>query len=454
LFPDKEQEAETLTISQDDLEQLIETNQNFRASTITLLDTGFTIDNAVKYAPSMTPEEFESEDFRNFLGRSLENGTSDSLALLRARYATYEYDQASDTYNVTNPGLLAQASEREMSDEGFLAQWALEPHSSDSLQKTRSLSILDMLNTRDDLSEYGIDYSADFDKIYDEALSSSQADKLFALGPDRVSYIQGKMETVGSMQALSLKEISNLSADAAGELMRKLQIASSAQAVNSIVYQNKITDTASAFYTLAVNQLNTAAGQVSSDKAGLPPEAMKTLVGNLTLFDVLHTESSEFTSTLAQYKAQLEAHESEPNHELSEEAPSYTDTLKLGEELNQNEPLKSADGRYEFLLQGDGNLVIHGATDPERNNKRVIWQSDTVGSGATTLALQGDGNLVLYDAGGHAVWATNTNQGKATHLSLHNDGRLELYEGTTACLWKTDKDPFANALWSVEGAPA
>lgn len=287
-----------------------------------------------------------------------------------------------------------------------------------------------------------------------ENLTAFQADKLFALGPDRVSYIQGKMEAAGSMQTLSLKEISNLSAAAADELMKNLKSASSAQAVNSIVYQNKITDTASAFYTLAVNQLKTAAGQVSSDNSGLAPEAMKALVGNLTLFEVLHTESSAFTSTLAQYKAQLEAHESEPDRELVEEAATYTDTLKLGEELNQNEPLKSADGRYELLLQGDGNLVIYGTTDPDRNNKRVIWESETVGSGATTLALQGDGNLVLYDAGGQAVWATNTNQGKATHLLLHNDGRLELYEGTTACLWKTDKDPFANAVWSVEGAPA
>jgi hypothetical protein len=362
------------------------------------------------------------------------------LALLQARYSTND---------------LGQASQREMGDEGFLAQWALEPHSSDSLQKTRSSSILDMLNTRDDLSEYGIDYSADFEKIYDEDLTAFQADKLFALGPDRVSYIQGKMESSGSILTLSLKEISNLSAAAADELMKKLKSASSAQAVNSIVYQNKITDTASAFYTLAVNQLNTAAGQVSSDNAGLASEAMMKLVEKLTIYDVLNTKNTAFNTQLENYKKPLETQDSTPDSELVEQAPTSTDTLKLGEELNQNEPLKSADGRYELLLQDDGNLVIYGATDPDRNNKRVIWESGTVGSGATRLVLQSeDGNLALYDADNKAVWATNTNQGKATHLFLHNDGRLELYEGTTACLWKTDKDPFANAVWSVEGAPA
>jgi len=371
--------------------------------------------------------------------KSIVNGALDPLALLQARYPS---------------DVRSQASQREKDDEGFLVQWALEPRSLDSLQKIRSLSILDMINTRGDLSEYGIDYCADFDKIYNEYLTGSQADKLFALGPDRISYIQGKMEATGSMQTLSLKEISNLSAGAADELMSKLKRASSEQAVNSIVYQNKITDPASTFYTLAVNQLKTAAGQASGDNTGLAPEAMKALVGNLTLFNVLHTESPAFTNTLAKYKAHREAQEGEPDPELVEQAPTYTDTLKSGEELNRNEPLKSADGRYELLLQDDGNLVIYGTTDPDHNNKRVIWESGTVGSGATTLVLQGDGNLVLYDADFNKVWATNTNQGKATHLLLSNEGCMELYQGTTACLWKTEEDPLANAVWVMGDAEA
>lgn len=39
------------------------------------------------------------------------------------------------------------------------------------------------------------------------------------------------------------------------------------------------------------------------------------------------------------------------------------DALQVGERLNTNESLSSLDGRYRFILQGDGNLVLRNAAE-------------------------------------------------------------------------------------------
>ncbi|ROP57868.1 MULTISPECIES: hypothetical protein [unclassified Rathayibacter] len=92
--------------------------------------------------------------------------------------------------------------------------------------------------------------------------------------------------------------------------------------------------------------------------------------------------------------------------------------------------LRSDDGRYRAVMQGDGNFVVYGPTG-------AVWQTGTsgvessfefskdgtaqvvAGSGAVTwtatpaggtapfrLVMQSDGNLVEYDAHHHAVWSS------------------------------------------------
>ena len=72
-------------------------------------------------------------------------------------------------------------------------------------------------------------------------------------------------------------------------------------------------------------------------------------------------------------------------------------------------------------FQPDGNLVVYGITEPYSNsyqpcrdpnvapeNMTVMWRSKTNGNNNATLRVQDDGNTVIYNAGGRAVWSTRT----------------------------------------------
>jgi hypothetical protein len=60
---------------------------------------------------------------------------------------------------------------------------------------------------------------------------------------------------------------------------------------------------------------------------------------------------------------------------------TYTgDTLKQGSSLTANQKLTSANGKYVFIMQGDGNSVIYVAG-------KAIWNSGTMQAG-NVLAMQ------------------------------------------------------------------
>ena len=65
--------------------------------------------------------------------------------------------------------------------------------------------------------------------------------------------------------------------------------------------------------------------------------------------------------------------------------------LAAGARLAAGQSVRSANGRFELLMQKDGNLV-----EIDRSNNVVVWASHTNGSGATCAVMQKDGNLVLY----------------------------------------------------------
>ncbi len=107
------------------------------------------------------------------------------------------------------------------------------------------------------------------------------------------------------------------------------------------------------------------------------------------------------------------------------------DTLNANVRLTRNQSLYSADRRYRFVLQDDGNLVLYGPSGRAlwangkfdtayavmqsdgnlvcyRSNNTANWASNTCGSGGIRLVVQTDGNVVVYTSAGRAVWATNT----------------------------------------------
>ena len=106
-------------------------------------------------------------------------------------------------------------------------------------------------------------------------------------------------------------------------------------------------------------------------------------------------------------------------------------TLTANQSLTSNQSLVSCDGRFDLILQGDGNLVLYeGST--------ALWASNTVNSGAVKATMQGDGNFVLYTSAGSPVWASNTAGNSGAKLSLQNDGNLVITSASGAVLWASN----------------
>jgi hypothetical protein len=111
--------------------------------------------------------------------------------------------------------------------------------------------------------------------------------------------------------------------------------------------------------------------------------------------------------------------------------PSNCATLTANQYLSTNQSLVSCDGRFNLVMQGDGNLVLYMGSTP-------LWASNTVNSGAVKAIMQGDGNFVLHTSSGSPVWASNTPGNSGARLSLQNDGNLIVYSASGAVLWATN----------------
>lgn len=92
-----------------------------------------------------------------------------------------------------------------------------------------------------------------------------------------------------------------------------------------------------------------------------------------------------------------------------------------------HDTLTSCDGRFDLVMQGDGNLVLYYAGT-------ALWSSNTYGTGARWAIMQTDGNFVLYTDGGGPVWSTNSAGYPGAFFAAQDDGNLVVYAGS-APLW-------------------
>lgn len=109
------------------------------------------------------------------------------------------------------------------------------------------------------------------------------------------------------------------------------------------------------------------------------------------------------------------------------------DYLAQGERLNSGESIYSSNGKYQLILQTDGNLVIYD------ENHTSIWATNmaTYGKG-DHLDVQFDGNLVVYDKDHKPLWSTGTYKSKVVKLILTDNGNLILFDWTpqnTIAVW-------------------
>jgi hypothetical protein len=123
------------------------------------------------------------------------------------------------------------------------------------------------------------------------------------------------------------------------------------------------------------------------------------------------------------------------------------DSLVGGETLAVGERITSANGRYEAVVQGDGNVVVKDL-NTDYAGYQAIWASRTRGSGAA-LRMQADGNLVLV-AAGRAVWNTHTGGNPGARLVLQPNGNLVVYSATNRALWNAGIPPHYVAPTSVQ----
>jgi hypothetical protein len=104
-------------------------------------------------------------------------------------------------------------------------------------------------------------------------------------------------------------------------------------------------------------------------------------------------------------------------------------TLQQGQELTAGESLWSCDGKYELIMQTDGNLVLY-------DNGGVLWSTATTGTGATFVIMQDDGNLVVYTAASVPEWSSNTaGHGCGVYLAVQTDGNVVVYTSGGTALW-------------------
>jgi hypothetical protein len=93
----------------------------------------------------------------------------------------------------------------------------------------------------------------------------------------------------------------------------------------------------------------------------------------------------------------------------------------------------SENGKYTFIYQTDGNLVLYRTED-----WMPLWASGTMDTHPGVCVMQGDGNLVIYDHDGGPIWSTDTWHDPGSYLIVQNDGNVVIYRQDGSPLWATN----------------
>ena len=105
--------------------------------------------------------------------------------------------------------------------------------------------------------------------------------------------------------------------------------------------------------------------------------------------------------------------------------------MKAGEVLYPGQYITSANGRYKFIYQNDGNLVLYDGSRP-------LWASSTNGQPGGVCIMQEDGNLVFYIPVDRPIWASNTAGNPNSRLVVQDDGNMVIYSPNGKAIWATN----------------
>jgi tyrosinase len=110
--------------------------------------------------------------------------------------------------------------------------------------------------------------------------------------------------------------------------------------------------------------------------------------------------------------------------------PASGSDMQPGEALTPGQGIVSANGRFTFVYQGDGNLVLYGPGGD-------LWASGTDGEPVGACLMQTDGNLVIYGPGALYVWDSVTDGNSGSHLVAQDDGNVVIYRPDGTPVWDT-----------------
>ena len=126
-----------------------------------------------------------------------------------------------------------------------------------------------------------------------------------------------------------------------------------------------------------------------------------------------------FNGSLAQLQSMAGVAEGPPTPKPP--APTGCGAIAAGQGLSAGESVTSCDGRFDFVMQTDGNLVLYmGPT--------ALWSSGTNGTDGEVAIMQGDGNFVVYGSHSDPLWASNTGGHPGSSLAVQDDGNVVVYE--------------------------
>ncbi|NQX03847.1 hypothetical protein HQQ82_03435 [Rathayibacter sp. VKM Ac-2856] len=93
--------------------------------------------------------------------------------------------------------------------------------------------------------------------------------------------------------------------------------------------------------------------------------------------------------------------------------------------------LRSDDGRYRVVMQGDGNVVVYGPAG-------AVWSSGTSGTGSS-LRFGKDGVLQIVAGDGAVTWTAVPAAGGVGpfHLVMQSDGNIVAYDLHDRAVWSS-----------------
>jgi hypothetical protein len=112
-------------------------------------------------------------------------------------------------------------------------------------------------------------------------------------------------------------------------------------------------------------------------------------------------------------------------------APTGCGRIDPGQGLGPGQSVVSCNGRFTFVMQGDGNLVLYDGSKPR-------WSTQTNGKNGYAAVMQGDGNFVLYGPTAVPLWASRTDGNAGAWFAVQDDGNLVVYRASPQLpLWNS-----------------